>query len=56
MKLRYKLAILLVAILISFVGFNLMASPVAKNLHKAGHHSGYEVVAKVVDVRIADCC
>ena len=55
MKLRNKLVILLAAILISFVGFNLIASSLAKDLQKAGNNSDYEVVAKVVDVKIADC-
>lgn len=56
MKLRNKLIILLAAILISFIGFNLIASPIAKDLKNARKSSGYEVVAKVVDVKIADCC
>jgi hypothetical protein len=55
MKLRYKLVILLVAVLISFIGFNLIASPLARQMHK-GNGSGFDVVAKVVDVRAADCC
>lgn len=56
MKLRNKLLILLAAILISFLAFNLIASPIAKGLHKAGMDSNYSVVAKVVDVKVADCC
>jgi hypothetical protein len=56
MKLRNKLVILLAAILISFVGFNLIASPIAKDWQKAGNSSDYEIVARVVDVKIADCC
>jgi hypothetical protein len=56
MKLRNKLAILLAAILISFVGFNLIASPVAKGLKNVGSDPDYEVVAKVVDVKLWDCC
>jgi hypothetical protein len=55
MKLRYRLIIVLVALLISFIGFNLIASPLASQMHK-GHGSGFSVVAKVVDVRVADCC
>jgi hypothetical protein len=56
MKLRAKIAIFLVALLISFLGFNLIASPVAKDVLKIGVHSHPEVVAKVVSVRVADCC
>ena len=56
MKLRNKLVILLAAVLISFIGFNLIASPIAKDMQKAGNNSDYEVVAKVVDVKLADCC
>lgn len=54
MKLRDKLIIVLVAIMISFIGFNLIASPIASGLHKAGMDSNHKVVAKVVDVKIAD--
>lgn len=53
MNLRAKIAILLIALLISFIGFNLIASPVVKNVLNAGKNSGYEVVAKVVSVRLA---
>lgn len=56
MKLRNKLIILLAAILISFIGFNLIASPLAKGLKEVGNNPGYEVIAKVVDIKIADCC
>lgn len=56
MKLRYKFIILLAAILISFIGFNLIASPIARGLDKAGMNASYEVNAKVVDVKLADCC
>ena len=53
MNLRAKIAILLIALLISFVGFSLIASPAAKDLLNAGKNSKYEVVAKVVSVRLA---
>jgi len=56
MKLRNKLVILLAAILISFVGFNLIAYPIAKEMHRAGNNPDYEVITKVVDVRAAECC
>jgi len=55
MKLRDKLIILLAAVLISFIGFSLIASPIASGLHKAGMDSNYKVVAKVVDVKWASC-
>lgn len=55
MKLRYKLIIFLAAALISFVAFNMIASPIANGLHKAGMDSNHRVVAKVVDVRLANC-
>jgi hypothetical protein len=56
MKLRNKIVIFLIALLISFIGFNLIASPVANDVLKIGKHSGPQVVAKVVSVRVADCC
>ena len=56
MKLRAKIAIFLLALLISFVGFSLMASTGANDILKAGGNSEYEVVAKVVSIRVADCC
>lgn len=55
MKLRYKLVILLAAVLISFLAFNMIASPIANGLHKAGMYSNHRVVAKVVDVKLANC-
>ncbi len=56
MKLRAKIAIFLIALMISFIGFNLIASPVARDVLNVGKNSEYEVVAKVVSVRLADCC
>ena len=53
MKLRAKIAIFLIALVISFIGFSLMASPEATDMMRAGENSEYEVVAKVVSVRLA---
>lgn len=56
MKLGAKIAIFLIAMLVSFIGFSLMASPEAKDMLRTGENSEYEVVAKVVSVRLAECC
>jgi sensor histidine kinase regulating citrate/malate metabolism len=49
MKFRVKIAILLVAVLITFVGFNTMvtASSVDKMI-TVGHQAGYQIIANYV--------
>ncbi|MCK4759855.1 MAG: hypothetical protein KAT69_07380 [Candidatus Aminicenantes bacterium] len=44
MRFRTKVAIFLVAVLLTLVGFNLMATPPALDLLKGGKAAGNEVV------------
>ncbi len=47
MKLRDKLAIFLVAVLITFVGFSLIASP-SLDMLKVGKKAGYEIISNMI--------
>lgn len=47
MKLRDKLAIFLVAVLITFVGFSLIASP-SVDILKVGKKAGYEIISNML--------
>jgi len=47
MKLRNKLAIFLVAVLITFVGFSLMASS-SVDMLKIGKKAGYEMISNML--------
>ena len=47
MKLRNKLAIFLVAVLITFVGFSLISSP-SVDILKVGKKAGYEIISNVL--------
>ena len=47
MKLRDKLAIFLVAVLITFVGFSLIAST-SVDILKVGKKAGYEIISNVL--------
>ena len=47
MKLRNKLAIFLVAVLITFVGFSLIASP-SLDILKVGKRAGYEIISNML--------
>jgi hypothetical protein len=48
MNFKTKLAILLVATLITLVGFNLIASSPALDLMKVGKQAGYNIIANVL--------
>ena len=48
MKLKQKAAIFLLAVLLTFVGFSLLASPSAVELVKVGKQAGYEIIANVL--------
>ncbi|NQT80928.1 MAG: hypothetical protein HQ555_11130 [Candidatus Aminicenantes bacterium] len=48
MKLRAKIAILIIAVIITFVGFNLLVPSSALELMDAGQNTGYEVTCKTV--------
>lgn len=43
MKTQAKIAIFLVAVMVSLIGFNLIASPAAVSMFKAGQLNGYRV-------------
>lgn len=45
MKIRSKFAILLLAILITFVGFNMMASSTMIDMIKVGKEAGLHIIA-----------
>ena len=47
MKLRNKLAIFLVAVLITFVGFSLIAAS-SVDILKVGKKAGYEIISNVL--------
>lgn len=47
MKLRDKFAIFLVAVLITFVGFSLIASP-SLDMLKVGKKAGYEIISNML--------
>jgi hypothetical protein len=48
MNFKAKVAILLVAALISLAGFNLMASSSAVDMMKVGKKAGYKIIANVL--------
>ena len=53
MRFKQKLAIFLLAVLLTFVGFNLLTSPSAVELVKVGKQAGYEIIANVLaDARV----
>jgi hypothetical protein len=43
MKTQAKIAIFLVAVMVSLIGFNLIASPSAVSMFKVGQLNGYDV-------------
>ena len=48
MRLKQKFAIFFLAVLLTFIGFNLLASPSAVELVKVGKQAGYEIIANVL--------
>jgi hypothetical protein len=48
MSFKTKLAILLVAALVTLVGFNLIASSPALDIMKVGKQAGYKIIANVL--------
>lgn len=48
MNFKVKIAILLVAVLVSLAGFNLMASSSAVDMMKIGKKAGYKIIANVL--------
>lgn len=45
MKIRTKAAILLIAVLLTFVGFSLIATSGADDLVRIGNKAGYEIIS-----------
>lgn len=48
MRLKTKIAIFTLAVLLTFVGFNLLVSPSAVELIKVGKQAGYEIISNVL--------
>jgi hypothetical protein len=48
MNFKAKVAILLVAVLVSLAGFNLIASSSAVDMMKIGKKAGYKIIANVM--------
>lgn len=48
MKLRTKIAIFMLAVMLTFIGFNLMTPSAAVELMKAGKKAGYEIISNVL--------
>jgi hypothetical protein len=47
-RFKTKIAILLVAVLITFAGFNLITSSDAVDLVRVGKEAGYEIISNVL--------
>jgi len=45
MRLRMRVAVFMLAVLITFVGFNIIVSSTAVDLLKIGKEAGYEIIA-----------
>lgn len=48
MRLKTKLMIFIAAVLLTFVGFNMIASTGAVDIIKVGKKAGYEIIANVM--------
>jgi hypothetical protein len=48
MKLRTKIAIFMIAVMLTFIGFNLMTPSAAVELTKVGKEAGYEIISNVL--------
>jgi len=48
MKFRTKIGIFMVALLLTFIGFNLMITSAALDLVKIGNYAGYEIISNVM--------
>jgi hypothetical protein len=48
MKLRTKIAIFMIAVMLTFIGFNLMTPSAAVELTKVGKKAGYEIISNVL--------
>lgn len=48
MKLRTKITIFMIAVMLTFIGFNLMTPSAAVELTKIGKKAGYEIISNVL--------
>ena len=48
MKLRTKITIFMIAVMLTFIGFNLMTPSAAVELMKVGKKAGYEIISNVL--------
>lgn len=48
MRFRTKVAIFMMAVLLTFIGFNLIATSSVVDLLKMGKEAGYEIIANVL--------
>jgi len=48
MKLRTKIAIFMIAVMLTFIGFNLMTPSAAVELTKVGKKTGYEIISNML--------
>ncbi len=48
MRFKTKVAIFMLAVLLTFIGFNLMISSAAVDLVKVGNKAGYEIISNVL--------
>jgi len=48
MRLKEKIAIFTLAVILTFVGFNLIVSSSAVDLFKVGKKAGYEIISNVL--------
>jgi len=49
MKFRTKIGIFMVALLLTFIGFNLIVTSAALDLAKIGKYAGCEIISNVID-------
>ena len=54
MKIRTKVAILLIAVLLTFAGFSLIATSGADDLVRVGSKAGYEIISNFLANASAD--
>ncbi len=48
MKLRTKITVFMIAVMLTFIGFNLMTSSAAVDLMKIGKKAGYDIISNVL--------
>lgn len=48
MSIKMKITLFIAAVLLTFIGFNMIASSGAADIIKVGNKAGYEIIANVV--------